>query len=622
MAAEKTSLVLPPPPPNRQKRALVAIGVLAAAAVALGVAQGEVLLVVASLSGAGALFWLLAKARRIEVGGHLALAALDRASRGRFDEAEALLAAVPTNVHRTYVGQMVFSQRAAIALYEGRLDDAIGLATTAAREGKRLNATERIHQGSALSIRAVAHAGLGHRDEALRDAKTIREAQFRQAGFVARVALAEALLFAREKDMEGLARVIREERPLLFGATGPRERLVARALARMIAAKKVSVYREAAKRDDEELDEQASWVAKIAPGAASYARAAKLGGTLEAPATVTEEARAAAEKAGPTAKSPWRRVVALWVVLIVLFLAIWQFLTPDPHAAPAPVHHDTMPFGLGSIAALYVGVLLAAGLFIAYRIAIAKRITVALGNATETRLRGNLDEARDAFTELAKNKIALVAPQAHRELATIATMHGAFREAQAHAEAGIAAAASSAVSLSLSRPVLLPLLHGELAIAFAAEGRVARAEEELEKIRTGFPTYPYLARDTFRTRLFAAAASNRLDEAAELSRSRPVDLPLTMDEELLCDVLRVHAGDRLPEGERERIEADVRDDPRAAKLLDRLVPTLRASAFERGPRIAYEAEEKPYSEPPTSDEEAAEAAEEEARAKKALPLPG
>ena len=138
---------------------------------------------------------------------------------------------------------------------------------------------------------------------------------------------------------------------------------------------------------------------------------------------------------------------------------------------------------------------------------------------------------------------------------------------------------------------------------------MARADEEIEKLRTLFPSYPYLARDTFRTRLVALSATSRFDEAAEMARSRPVDMPLSREEELLCDALRVNAGDSLPTGERERIELEVRDEPEGA-FFDRVAPSLRTGVHANAngrhrPRVVIPDDlAAPYSELPTSAEEA------------------
>ena len=136
--------------------------------------------------------------------------------------------------------------------------------------------------------------------------------------------------------------------------------------------------------------------------------------------------------------------------------------------------------------------------------------------------------------------------------------------------------------------------HGDLrrlAFALAAGGEWARAEEELATLLTQFPSSPFLARDTFRVRLVALASAGRFDEAAKVARERPADLPLAMHEELLCDALRVHAGDVLPEGERERIELDMLDDVGPARFVDCVAPILRARLAEarRGPRVAMAA---------------------------------
>ena len=231
----------------------------------------------------------------------------------------------------------------------------------------------------------------------------------------------------------------------------------------------------------------------------------------------------------------------------------------------------------------------------------ARKLLIQLGNAMEQGLRGRHDEARAAFERLAKSRTLLIAPLASCQLAVIASSAGDFGAARRHAEAGIVATRRSAASLAQSRPLLLPLLQGELALALAAAGNFDSAEQELENIRALSPSYAYLARDTFRVRLLARTAARRFDEAAAMARERPTDLYLSLQEELLCDTLRLHAGDALPEGERERIELDLRDDLMSARFLDAVAPTLRTSLHDRrGPRLAIEAE------PSTTGEEIAE----------------
>ncbi|NOU26737.1 MAG: hypothetical protein HOO96_02430 [Polyangiaceae bacterium] len=515
------------------------------------------------------------------------MSALDRAARGRYDEARALLDAVPKNVLGSYVGMMVDNQRAALALYEGKLETAVAEATKGARVGKGVGAVASIHRQSALSLRAVALAGLGRKEAALADVAAVRGADYRQASFLARAALAEAVLFARDKELDGLARLLRDERALLLGATGPRERMIVRALSRMVAAKKVSVYREPAPKGEQEMDEHASWIAQLAPEAASYAASPKLGARLDAPAAVDPKAVADAAKA-TKAKRPWARVAALWAVVMMLFFAIWSLLRSDDARLGPPV--EAPLDGLSTAAGVLVLSLLVFGFVaavIAFRLARGRRLTRELSQAFELRMRGKHDEARAALTKLAASKTVLVKPQAERELAVIATSAGDFKAARHHAEAGIAATGVSPAGLTLSRPVLLPQLHAELAFALAAAGRARKAEEALGRIATISPAYPYLARDTFRVRLVSLVKAGQLNAAAAMARERPVDLPLTMQEELLCDALRVYAGDELPEGERVRIELDLREDAVSARFLDGIAPPLRRMLHpSSGPRIA------------------------------------
>ncbi len=577
---------LPPPPPDRSAGARLAFVVLALVVGAGAWVSSMPMLLLAGIVPL-AMVYLLVVTRRQEIGSALAMSALDRAARGRYDEARALLDAVPANVLESYVGMMVDNQRAALALYEGKLETAVAEATKGARIGKNVGAVASIHRQSALSLRAVALAGLGRKEEALADVAAVRGADYRQAAFLARAALAEAVLFARDKDLDGLARVLREERALLLGATGPRERMIVRALSRMVAAKKVSVYREPAPKGEQELDEHASWIAQLAPEAASYAASPRLGARLDAPAAVDPKVVDEAAKASK-AKRPWGRVAALWALLTVLFLAIWSLLRTDDLREGPPVQ---APFlGLNAAGAtltlsfLMFGVVAAV---IAFRLARGRKLTRELSEAFELRMRGKHDEAQIALTKLADSKTVLVKPQAERELAVIATSAGDFKAARHHAEAGIAATSASPAALTLSRPVLLPQLHAELAFALAAAGRGRKAEEELHRIATISPAYPYLARDTFRVRLVNLVKAGQMEAAAAMARERPVDLPLSMQEELLCDALRVYAGDELPEGERVRIELDLREDATTARFLDGVAPPLRRMLHpSSGPRVA------------------------------------
>ena len=238
--------------------------------------------------------------------------------------------------------------------------------------------------------------------------------------------------------------------------------------------------------------------------------------------------------------------------------------------------------GVGAVA---ISFLLAALALYIWR---ARQATDALGKAHQLRLRGELDEARARFEALTRSHFGLARASAHSALAVIAFASSDLPTARRHVEAGVEAAHSSDGVFHAASPFVLPALLGQRAAFLALDQKQALAEAELETIRTTYPLYPGLAYDSFCVRLFAATAAKAFDEAAALARSRPEDFFLWFDEELLCDVLRVHAGDPLPEGERERIEQECRESPRSAAYLDLVAPSLRSIAFRGGPRIGYQ----------------------------------
>lgn len=581
-------LVLPTAPPDRTRRLRVLgamVGVILA--VSLG-ATGAPLPAALALLLTGALQYFFFWSRRREIGVHLALAALDRTARGRFDDARAILEAVPPAVLGSVIGQMVDAQRAAMALYEGKLEEAVTFATRAAKDGARLAAHEEIHRGSALSIRAVALAALGRDDAALADVRAVRGATLRQAGFVARAALAEAMILARKKEIDRLAELVRAEHPLLFGATSPRERLVARALGRLVSARKRHVYREPARRETDELEGEAGWVAKLAPEAAAYAKSAPLGAATDAPEPVDPETTKAAIAAAPKAKRRATAFAAIFVGIVVVLVGAFQVLGLGAGPELDEMGGATVRSPWPAFAAAYAVALAALAAFVVVRRRRALRESAALAHAIEARLRGDRAGARGELGSLLRSPVPLVRPQALRELAVTAFLEGDFERARELAMDGIKATEASEAVLAMARPVVLPMLHGELAMALAAEGRTARAEEELDLVRRAFPTYPFTARDTFRVRLVAAVATGRWDEAARMARERPSDLPLGLEEELLCDALRVYANDHLPEGERDRILDELRQDTGATRWLDAVSPEIRANAGGKRTRVAPE----------------------------------
>ena len=339
------------------------------------------------------------------------------------------------------------------------------------------------------------------------------------------------------------------------------------------------MYRNAAK-PDEPLDDHASWIATLVPEAAAFSRSPSLGGPLDAPKEVDAATRKVAAR---TLANP--RTVRNWRLTFVRVLIGAFFGLVALGAGTAATRDGATAIGPLGVGAVAISFLLGALAVYIWR---ARQATVALGHADQLRLRGELDEARARFEALTQSHFGLARARAHSALALIAFASSDLLTARRHVEDGVEAAHSSDGVFHAASPYVLPALLGQRATFLAVDQKQALAEAELETIRTTYPLYPSLAYDSFCVRLFAATAAKAFDEAAALARSRPEDFFLWMDEELLCDVLRVYAGDPLPEGERERIEHECRESPRSAAYLDLVAPSLRSIAFQRGQRIAYE----------------------------------
>ena len=248
MAPTSHGFVLPPPPPHPQRTIRVmCVGIWVAIAcfgiviAALGVVLAGALVFVLAGAVACGLAWNFRRLRHMEVGSALVSAAVDRMQRGRLDEARYLLDAVAPNAHGSVVDQSVAILRARLALYRGNAEEAVAFATSGVREGRRLDILGLQSRDAALSVRAVALAALGRAEEARLDAKRVWEARYPTGLTLSAVALSEAISLARAGDFDALQTRLREDRALLFGATTPHERRMARALARLCASRSMSV---------------------------------------------------------------------------------------------------------------------------------------------------------------------------------------------------------------------------------------------------------------------------------------------------------------------------------------------------------------------------------------------
>ena len=498
-------------------------------------------------------------------------------------------------------------------------------ASLAVRPGLLTKANEDVQVVYALGMRAFLRASRGDEEGAAADARAVvasPSASGEALGFAAVADLVRLERAGGSHDREAARAHLRDAAPLLFEATGARERAIVRAYQRMLREGHASVYRVAAVREPEPPEGEepalADWMSKVLPEAAAFVAAppSPRSHRADAPAEASRPpspsalravaaAREAAKARAPGTAAKAGRVVALWVLLILLLMAVWQLLTPDRqrvHEAPSPV--DVQP--LLSVGALFP--LLFAGLFVAvfaWQILAGRRDARQLVRAQALVARGWLDDATAVLDPLTKGKRAMGAATAHLMLAQIAQRRSDLAAALQQTDLGIARLHAPAMRAA-SADQLLPGLIEERAVVLAAQGRPDEADAELAGL---VEPYPFIERARLRVRLVQLARGGRLSDAALLAARHERDWALSRRDELLVDVLLAGA---MPEtigaAEVLRVKEELRGYPEGRRWLETVAPAALA-ALEGAPEVATDPE-------PASDREserdAAAAAEAEA----------
>ncbi len=608
---------VPPHPAVRQSLSLFAL----AAMMLLGggllpVLSGAWAMTPFLFAAGGGLYWVGRFVRRSAPAAQAVNLALNLAMAGRIVEADERYAEADARFSLRYIRRVIAVNRAWIALRRGDLERAVALSGEAisrpvqwiTRQNERTNIVE------ARGIRALARASLGDAASAEQDIAAILESPLASPAALARAELSRALLLEQAGDRVALGAHLAKNRRLLEH-THPRERAIVRAYQRMLEAQATSVYRHGAPREPAPRDEPAlsDWVAKLAPGAASFVRAEvahRAGSGDQEPSAQITPGMAAAVRARFDRKSSGGRgakVVGLWMLLIVMFLAIWQFLAPDqpmPARAhvhvPMPVHSD--PSILGTLipfllALFFVGLVL---VFARQKQARGPQLSTAYAALA----RGDEAAALAMLTTLS-NGPPLVAGQALLALATERERTGALGTAQALCERGIALAQPIA---AVAYDILLPGLFAEHALILAAQGESAEAAAELGLIEERYPTYAFLDTARFRVTLVDRARRGDFAGAARIAE-RSADLPLSVRDELLADLVRVIADPEAGNGgEMERLRKELRTDAVSRAWIEKVAPSV-TGAFEHAGSNT-----RPLEAPSDAEAEREQLAEEEARA--------
>ena len=470
------------------------------------------------------------------------------------------------------------------ALAEREASSALEGATQLFFEGAELQQRAR-----ALGVRALARVAQGNLDGATADAAAVVLAAEAEPHALAEARLAEALVLVRRADTPALAQHLDRHAGLLLEHCPPRERAVVRALRRLVHARKTSVYREPAQREARVASggRLTEWAGTFAPDLAEFV--VEEATTPVVPPPFAPGPSPAATLFGKPDRSA-ARVLGLWGALIVMFLAIWQFLTPAERVPPPPrdeaaeraraAEEEQTSSTLFSLQ-MGAAVLVFASLVVlmvrkqrhADRELAAGRRALATGDEAtgERRL-----ESVAKTSRLWLRTNGPYAALAGVELARLAERRGDFVGALDRCEAALVALDRTAGGRRGASDFVLPTVLCERAVALAGMGKVDTSALALGQLRVEIPDFHDLPTAVVRARLVGDVVRGDWASAAEAARMRTSEMPLPLREDLLADVV-LAANGVLAKDERERIAAELASHTEAAAWIDRLAPGLRAS---------------------------------------------
>jgi hypothetical protein len=474
-------------------------------------------------------------------------------------------------------------QRAMIALRLGDVDAVARHADQAIARPRRLlfRSTHDVQHNAALGLRAWARAARGDVDGAMADAQAVRASPVPTAEAMAHAALAEAMVLERRGDRAGLGALLRRDRRLLMNGLDVRERAVVRAMQRLLKAAPRSIYRTAAEpktQGAEELPTLVDWLERVAPQLSAFApRALAPTQAAAAPPALAPSAEAIAHvKAQAQAQAPkrssigWTKVIVLWVLLIMMFFAIWELFAPE--GQPAPYAHVTWLPAPGPLSALW-GLAMAAmlvGLF-AWLVMRSQTQTATLHKLMCAIASGEDVDAE--LAEMAKSKQDLTAAQAELLRAHLADRRCQLAQGVAHVDAGRARLRTEATRVAAAG-MLSPALAAARAYLLAALRRTDEALAELAQIP---PDYPLYDRARFSVQLVALVARGDVDGAGRLVEATPPELSIGPRDELIRDLVRAAtAPSGAGSAEIARLRDELREDEEARRWLAEVAPALLA----------------------------------------------
>jgi hypothetical protein len=524
------------------------------------------------LVGGGFLALLELFARRVAVT-HVMANAVRELIRDNADGAQAELdRARAAKVPLAAAPLVVASVEAEIALLRGRVDEVRAIVDRSlALPPDRIDAiSDAISRRELTAVGAIARATANDSEGALRAAEAIEADETSSLRALARVTIARAIVLARGSRREELGELLRERTTMLDLGASARERGLVRAFARLARAPAASVYRR-----------NATSTAKADPGwiDAAAGDAADLLERREASAEPLAATPAEARRL-PTAKTqPGRlRVLAVWTLLAMTALAVFQMLSPAPGGASDLIEpsepsapSEVALFAAGHADLIAAGAILLAGALLFRRIRTSMRSWDRTTQLTTAYARGAETEAMAGLQAIAKDINGALAAQASLTIATLSSLRGEASVARAAAESGLARLGREELRLATS-DMLYPELVAQWAYALAAEGDAKAARGALASM----PDYARAIRSRFRVELVARWREGDEAGAAAWAERGERDMSLGAEDELLADAIRAAVrGDAMAGSERARIVDEV-GDPRWRRFLDGVAPGLAA----------------------------------------------
>jgi hypothetical protein len=265
-----------------------------------------------------------------------------------------------------------------------------------------------------------------------------------------------------------------------------------------------------------------------------------------------------------------------------MFLAIWQFLSPSDatpgHARPPapPPASGFDPWIVATPAAMIVLVVGALWL----QLWLTRREIARFARAELAVARGDVERATAELTALSKSSRQALAAQAHLLLARLGERDARWPDVITRCDTGLATATRNAMIRVQLVDLTIPELTELRALALAAMDRRAESDAELAILGRDYPTYPFQSRALVRAQLVGAMRARDLAAAADIARSRTIDLPLSVRDDTLADLALVLAGGASND-EIERVDSELRDDPKVRAWIDAIAPDARARLQER-----------------------------------------